>query len=87
MSLKTILEVEIDDSKFRKFKELFDRYQSQLKSVPGAWGQVNKETGKTKTLIDQLVEAAASQTNQSGKQATSASTLWQRCKLRKFKTI
>ena len=72
MALKTILEVEIDDSKFRKFRELFDAYNRQLAKVPGAWKEVNKETAQNRTLMDKLIQAAADQNINSGKQANNA---------------
>jgi hypothetical protein len=72
MSLRTILEVEIDDSRFRKFRELFDSYQKTLEKVPGAWKEVNKQTQANKTLVDQLIAAAAAQGNTGEQKAATA---------------
>ena len=41
MTVKSILDVEINDAKFKKFAELFARYQAALKALPGAWGDVS----------------------------------------------
>lgn len=48
MAAKSIIEIDIDDSKFKAFHALFGKYQEQLAKLPGAWGKTDeavKETG------------------------------------------
>jgi hypothetical protein len=40
---KSILEIQVDDSQFRKYVEAFDKYRDQLKQMPGPW----QETGES----------------------------------------
>lgn len=52
---KSIIQVDVDDSKFKEFQALFQKYQDTLAKQPQAWGRVNKETGK---LTDSFQDAA-----------------------------
>jgi len=42
MAAKSILEVEIKDGAFKDFQSRFQKYQKQLKNLPGQWGAVGK---------------------------------------------
>ena len=39
---KAIFTVEVDDSKFKEFRALFDRYQEAVKNLPKDWAEVGK---------------------------------------------
>ena len=39
-----IIKVDVDDSAFKNFKALFDKYQTQVNALPGAWGKVGDAT-------------------------------------------
>lgn len=67
MALKPVLQIEIDDSRFKKFKELFDRYNEQVKKLPGEWAKMNENINETKTLTEQLAEIAKQQGGDGGK--------------------
>ena len=43
---KTIIEVEVDDSKFLNFKSVFDDYKKSLEDTPEAWNDANDEMSK-----------------------------------------
>ncbi|HUZ33898.1 MAG TPA: M15 family metallopeptidase [Xanthobacteraceae bacterium] len=43
MAVKSIIAVDVDDSKFKAFKALYDKYQTQLAKMPEAWKAANKE--------------------------------------------
>jgi soluble lytic murein transglycosylase-like protein len=48
MAARSILEIDVEDSKFKAFHALFEKYQSQVAKLPGAWGksdEIVKETG------------------------------------------
>jgi hypothetical protein len=43
MPLKSVLEVDVNDESFRRFKEKFDQYQTALSKMPEAWKGAAKE--------------------------------------------
>ena len=53
---KSILDVDVQDEKFLKFKALFDQYQTALKKMPGAWGNVGDATEKAAESTEVLNE-------------------------------
>jgi len=44
MTIRTVLEIPVDDTEFKAFQEKFQKYQDELAKQPGAWGAINKET-------------------------------------------
>lgn len=59
MSVKSIFDIEINDSKFRDFEKLFDKYQKALKSTPAAWKLVNDKIDGSRSSFDKLVSTMA----------------------------
>lgn len=45
MAVKSVISIDVDDSDFRRFKELFDDYQTSLKATPQVWNQANTAAG------------------------------------------
>jgi hypothetical protein len=45
MATKSIIDIEIDDSKFLKFKSIFDDYKRSLEETPEAWSDANSQMG------------------------------------------
>ena len=45
MAAKSIIEISVDDSKFQKFKSVFDDYKKALEETPEAWSDANSEIG------------------------------------------
>jgi len=43
MVAKSIWSVDVDDAKFKAFKDLFDKYQAQLEKMPEAWKAASAE--------------------------------------------
>lgn len=43
MALKSILSIDVDDEKFKRFKATFDKYQEQLKAMPESWKAATAE--------------------------------------------
>ena len=43
MAIKSILDIEVNDSAFQRFREHFDKYQSALADMPDAWRAVGGE--------------------------------------------
>jgi hypothetical protein len=40
MAVRSVLEVEVSDDSFQKFKSSFEKYQSAVKELPGQWSKV-----------------------------------------------
>lgn len=43
MAVKSIIEIQVDDSKFQQFKSVFDDYKKSLEETPEAWSDANSE--------------------------------------------
>ena len=49
MTVKSVIQVDVDDGAFKAFKETFDKYSAELAKQPKAWAEVGKTTkGATK---------------------------------------
>jgi hypothetical protein len=40
MAAKSIIQIEVDDSQFKKFQDIFQKHQDAVKKLPGQWGMV-----------------------------------------------
>ena len=63
MALKPIFEIDVDDTKFKKFIELFNKYQVDLKKMPGAWNKIGEAVEKTNEEINNSSDATGQQVN------------------------
>lgn len=61
MALRAVYDIDVDDTKFRKFKELFDRYQAALAGLPKDWQKVASGVGATTASFEQLAKNAQRQ--------------------------
>ena len=52
MALKAVYDIDVDDTKFRKFKELFDKYQAALAKLPKDWEKVANGEASNPVLDD-----------------------------------
>lgn len=43
MGLKSVIDIDVNDENFRRFKDLYDKYNTALGKMPGLWKQSNKE--------------------------------------------
>ncbi len=43
MAVKSIIDIDVNDAKFKKFQELFEKYRSAVEDLPDSWKDVNKE--------------------------------------------
>lgn len=44
---KSVIDIEVKDEAFKRFHELFQKYQEQVKSIPEAWDKVTESTQGT----------------------------------------
>jgi methyl-accepting chemotaxis protein len=70
MPIRKIFQVEVDDSKFRQFKELFDRYQAAVAKLPQDWQKVAVAAGGVADAHSKAAEATEAQSASLQKQAT-----------------
>ena len=61
MAVKSIIDIEVNDDAFKKFAELFAKYQTTLAKTPGAWGDVGKEVKGVKTAFELAAGALVAQ--------------------------
>lgn len=82
----SVIDVPIDDSKFRRFQELFQKYSEQLAKTPGIWQQAGKAqsenvkvaqmmTASMMAQAEHMREIAAAEREQQ-RHLTVASRLW-----------
>lgn len=57
MTVKSIVDIDIRDGKFREFSKIFEKYQSALKSMPQAWKAVNDKIDGSRVSFDKLVDS------------------------------
>lgn len=58
MTFKSIIDVDVNDQNFKKFHELFQKYQANLTKIPAAWKAANSEA---KSALDAAVAATLAQ--------------------------
>lgn len=61
MTLKSVIDIDVDDSKFARFQELFKRYNEQLSKMPSAWKDSSKESKAMATHFDRMASALMAQ--------------------------
>ena len=58
MPVRSILDFNIDDSKFLSIKRLSDQIQDSVKKMPAAWAQVSKQMTTMRSGLQTVVEEA-----------------------------
>jgi hypothetical protein len=53
--LKSIIEIDVQDDKFKAFHDLFQEYQKRVDSLPASWDKVNKSTDANTDAFAALV--------------------------------
>jgi Transglycosylase SLT domain len=61
MGVKSIIDVDVDDSKFRRFTELYQKYQEQLAKMPSTWTAAATEQGKSASEFERMAAALLAQ--------------------------
>lgn len=54
MAAKSIIEIDVQDDKFKAFKSLYDDYQTALGEVPDKWKEANDEMGQAVKVSELL---------------------------------
>lgn len=61
MGVKSILEIDVQDAKFVRFQELFNRYTEELGKTPNSWKAVGKESAAMATQFERMAAALMAQ--------------------------
>lgn len=61
MTVKSIVDVEVNDGAFKDFSALFEKYQAALQKTPAAWRAVNGEIGKSSQGFQAIASALLAQ--------------------------
>lgn len=61
MTVKSIIDIDVNDASFKRFQESFSKYQAMLAKTPGAWAQVGKEQGEISTSFERMAAALMAQ--------------------------
>ena len=62
MAVKSILDIDVNDAQFGRFKELFDQYYNQLAKSPGLWKASGKEQDAVASKFEKMASAMLAQT-------------------------
>jgi hypothetical protein len=61
VSVKSILDIEVNDAQFTRFAASFAKYQDELSKAPTAWAATTKEAGLSTAQFDRLTAALLAQ--------------------------
>ena len=57
MATKSVIDIDINDEKFKEFQRLFEKYQQSLVKMPNQWGKINKEVGSLQGNFNKIQHA------------------------------
>jgi hypothetical protein len=60
VAVRSVLQIDVNDSSFRDFTKLHEKYMAALKKAPAAWAQVEKNIDGSRESFDKLVGQMAS---------------------------
>lgn len=72
MTLKSVLDIDVNDSKFQRFQALFEKYQAALAKSPGMWKAVDKAANAAGSQFEKMAAALMAQ-NQLSREGAEAS--------------
>lgn len=61
MAVKSVIDIDLKDEKFQQFTERWEKYQSALTKLPGAWADISKEQGKGASELERMTAALLAQ--------------------------
>ncbi len=63
MTIKSIIDIEVLDTEFKRFSSLFAKYSEQLAKTPNAWKEAGKEQAAMASRFERMVAASAAHTS------------------------
>lgn len=61
MTVKSVIDIQVNDEAFKTFHALFQKYKAQADKVPDAWKEVNQQTAATASNFGDMVAAMMAQ--------------------------
>lgn len=61
MAIKSVVEIDLHDDRFKNFLALYNQYAASLKNMPAAWALVNKKIDGSRSSFDKLVDKMVAQ--------------------------
>lgn len=55
MATKSIIDIDVEDSQFKAFYEIYQKFQSSVEEMPASWKAFNSETNKSKSAYGALI--------------------------------
>lgn len=59
MAVRSIIDIDLDDSKFVAFKNLYDKYDASLSKMPAQWAKVSSGAGASKAIFQTMLTTTA----------------------------
>ena len=69
MTLKSVLDIEVNDDAFKAYKAAFDQYEAAVKRLPGDWAKAGAAIEGSRKSFDELVGKLVAQSYQAKQQA------------------
>lgn len=86
MTVKSIVDIDLSDEKFKRFQTMFSKYNDALSKQPGMWDKTNKAMEQTDATVNKIVAAflamgqfhreLAEENDKDNKNLTRKSGLW-----------
>lgn len=61
MAVKSVIEIDLDDAKFKAFSQLFNQHRKAVASLPAAWKLVNEKIDGSKKTYDKILATMVAQ--------------------------
>ncbi len=58
MGVKSVIDIEVNDTQFKAFKDIFDQFQSKIDGMPGDWKKSDDATKKNAKTFGELADEA-----------------------------
>lgn len=58
MGVKSVIDIEVNDTQFKAFKDIFDQFQSKINGMPGDWKKSDDATKKNAKTFGELADEA-----------------------------
>lgn len=61
MAVRSVIEIDVNDTAFKTFAATFEKYQAALKKLPGSWGDLDKGVQKTGVTFTEMLAVVLAQ--------------------------
>jgi hypothetical protein len=61
MTVRSVVDIDVNDESFKKFSDLFEKYRTALEKTPSAWAAVSKENKAAQSSFNAIASALLAQ--------------------------